>query len=80
MVAVKFWWNRKAPSIVTLGLGWLRREKCSYLQIRVEEFRIVFIFFSFFSGIAVHPMDMVEDEEDSEVKFVKKWVANSQMF
>ena len=53
-------------------------KKCSYLQIRVEEFRIVFIFFSpFFSGIAVHPMDMVEDEEDSEVEFVKKWVANS---
>ena len=48
-------------------------KKCSYLQIRVEEFRIVFIFFSpFFSGIAVHPMDMVEDEEDSEVEFVKK--------
>ena len=53
-------------------------KKCSYLQIRVEEFRIVFIFFSpFFSGIAVHPMDMVEDEEDSEVDFVKKYVANS---
>ena len=25
----------------------------------------------------MHPMDMVEDEEDSEVEFVKKCVANS---
>ena len=28
--------------------------------------------FHFFSGIAEHPADMVEDEEDSEVEFVKK--------
>ena len=46
-----------------------KKINCSYLQKDESKNSKLF---SFFSGIAEHPMDMVEDEEDSEVEFVKK--------